>query len=292
MAEKKELNNYFSKNLRYLRENYPTKLTQEKLAEQLTVLCRQDDVKAREVTRNNICSYEDGRAEPKLDILNYIANFFNITVDQLLRIDLALFDLQDIQHKEDIKKYAGGEKMRILTISVDSKGEENIELIPEKASAGYTRGYADESYLRELPRFSIPFLPKNKSYRAFEISGDSMLPIQPNSIVIGEFVENWNRDIKDGDVCIVITKTEGIVLKKVYNRFEKNGTLLLKSTNMIYQPYEVLVDEVMEIWKFALLITKRIPEESTSLEEIKSAYWRLEDDLREIRKSVNRNHLN
>ncbi|MCS7004159.1 MAG: XRE family transcriptional regulator [Cytophagales bacterium] len=291
MADKKDLNKFFSKNLRYLRENYPTKLTQEKLAEQLTLLCRQDDPEAKEVTRNNICSYEDGRAEPKLEILSYIAKFFNITVDHLLRIDLGMYKLEDIQHKEDIKKYASGEKMRILTISVDKKGNENIELVPERASAGYTRGYADESYLRELPRFNLPFLPSNKTYRAFEISGDSMLPIQPNSIVIGEYVENWIRDIKDGDVCVVVTRTEGIVLKKVYNRSEKTGTLLLKSTNMIYQPYEVSIEDIMEIWKFVLLITKKIPEESTSLEEIKNAYWRLEDELRELRKLVTRNYL-
>ena len=60
----------------------------------------------------------------------------------------------------------------------DEEDRENIELIPQKASAGYLNGYADPEYIREQPRFRLPFLPSNATYRAFEISGDSMLPIK------------------------------------------------------------------------------------------------------------------
>jgi phage repressor protein C with HTH and peptisase S24 domain len=272
---------YFSKNLKYLRENQKdTKLSQEKLAQEITKMCE-----SGEVTRSSISSYEDGRAEPKMEVLDKIAKFFNISIDQLISIDLSMHDLEKIQIKRNTSEYASGNNLRILTISTGDDGKENIELVPEKASAGYTKGYADEKYLQELPRFRLPFLPSNKTYRAFEVSGDSMLPILPKSIVVGEFVENW-LTIKDGDICIVVTRGEGVVLKKVYNRVEQDGVFLLKSTNIVYPPFEVDADDVKEIWRFAQLISKQAPEESASLEEIKNAYWRLEDEVREIKKLI------
>ncbi|MCS6833105.1 MAG: S24 family peptidase, partial [Flammeovirgaceae bacterium] len=124
---------------------------------------------------------------------------------------------------------------------------------------------------------------KSKTYRAFEITGDSMLPIQPDSIVVGEYIDNW-YDIKDGTTCIVVTKTEGIVLKQVFNRIKTSKTLLLKSTNILYQPYELNIEHVLEIWKFAAYISKTIPKESyTSLEDLKQVIWRLENEIRELR---------
>jgi len=40
-----------------------------------------------------------------------------------------------------------------------------------------------------------------------------MLPLQPGSLVFAEYVEDWNS-IKDGTICIVVTREDGVVLKK------------------------------------------------------------------------------
>ncbi len=54
---------------------------------------------------------------------------------------------------------------------------------PEKAKAGYKGGFADPDYIRVLPTFQLPFLSRDKKYRTFQISGDSMLPIPDESFV-------------------------------------------------------------------------------------------------------------
>ncbi|NJO02265.1 MAG: XRE family transcriptional regulator, partial [Bacteroidia bacterium] len=174
------------------------------------------------------------------------------------------------------------QNLRVLTITVDQEDQENIELVPEKAAAGYTLGYADPEYLRELPKYQLPFLSQGKTYRAFEITGDSMLPLMPNSIVIGEYIDDWHT-IRDGQVCVLVSKSEGIVLKQVYNKISDRGTFLLKSTNIAYRPYEIFADEVLEIWKFAAYISRDIPEESNTLADLRKAFSRLEDELREIK---------
>lgn len=260
---------YLSKNLKYLRERNG-KQSQENLANSLGI------------TRSAISSYEDGRAEPKLVVMNKIAQYFNITLDQLLNVDLANTSESDIENQKEVKKYASAQNLRILTITVDKEDNENIELVPVKAQAGYTSGYADAGYLQELPKYQLPFLSKGKTYRAFEINGDSMLPLQPNSIVIGEYVDDWSS-IRDAQVCVIVSKNEGVVLKKVFNKINDRGSFLLKSSNIAYRPYEIFADEVLEIWKFAAYISKDLPEESNTVSDLRRAFSRLEDEFREIK---------
>jgi hypothetical protein len=47
-----------------------------------------------------------------------------------------------------------------------------------------------------MPKFYLPMF-KQGTYRAFEIKGDSMLPILSGTIIIGEYLENW-ADVKAG----------------------------------------------------------------------------------------------
>ncbi|TAF65021.1 MAG: helix-turn-helix domain-containing protein [Cytophagales bacterium] len=260
---------FLSKNLKYLRERNKRQ-TQEGLADALGI------------TRSAISSYEDGRAEPKLVVMDRIAQYFNVTLDQLLKVDLSRLTDEEIQQQKEVSKYVSASNLRILTITVDKENNENVELVPEKARAGYAQGYADREYLSNLPKYQLPFLPKGRTYRAFEITGDSMLPLLPNSIVIGEYVTNWN-DIRNGQVCIVVSRNEGIVLKKVYSRVQERGAFLLKSTNVNYRSYEIPVTDVIEMWRFSAYISRDFPEETHSYHELKQAIERIEEEMQEIK---------
>jgi phage repressor protein C with HTH and peptisase S24 domain len=94
----------------------------------------------------------------------------------------------------------------------------------------------------------------------FQISGDSMLSIPDRSWITCEYVEDWNA-IQNGQGYVLITKSEGVVFKRIYNRIKADGTLLLVSNNPIYSPYEIAITEVMEVWKFALRFSDRMVEE-------------------------------
>ena len=62
-----------------------------------------------------------------------------------------------------------------------------FRFVPVKAAAGYLAGYADPEFIDELNTFTLPMLAPGK-YRAFEIVGDSMLPTQSGSVIVGERV--------------------------------------------------------------------------------------------------------
>jgi hypothetical protein len=132
-----------------------------------------------------------------------------------------------------------------------------------KARAGYTTGYADPDFIKVLPAFNLPFLSSSKKYRSFPILGDSMPPVSEGAFVTGEYVQNWNL-LKNGHPYIVVTADDGIVFKMVYNRIEEDGTLLLCSTNPMYKPYTVKVNDVLEIWKFVNYINPTFVEPSNT----------------------------
>ena len=120
---------------------------------------------------------------------------------------------------------------------MDQEENENIELIHQKASAGYLNGFSDPEFISELPKFQLPMLAKNATYRAFEIMGDSMLPLTSGSIVVGKYINSID-DIKNLKTYVLITLNEGIVYKRVFNYLNERVNILV-SDNQAYSAYEM-----------------------------------------------------
>ena len=226
---------FFSTNLKFLRER--KHISQTDLARSL------------ELSRTTLIGYEKN-VQPPFPKLIRIAKYFKVSLDALIRYDLSRlseFQLSEIERGMDVD--ITGKKLRLLTVTTDEQGNENIEMVATKAQAGYANGYADPEFVQQLPKFQLPFLPKNRTYRCFQIKGDSMLPITENAWVTGSFVQDWN-DIKNGTPCIIITKDDGVVFKLVYNRLDEDRSFQLVSSNRVYKPYSVPVENVLEIWRF------------------------------------------
>src|SRR5246127_1472498 len=224
-----------SSNIKFLRKKKG--LTQQQFADQIGI------------KRSLVGAYEEERAEPKYDLLKTIASFFDITVDDFIN--------ETINEKWAPKPKGDPANLRILSISVDKEDNENIEMVPLKASAGYLNGYADPEYVAQLPKFYLPMF-KNGTFRAFEIKGDSMLPLQSGSIIIGEYLENWG-DLKSGDTYVVVSKSEGVVYKRVTGKFKDQKKLKQVSDNPVYEPYEINGEDILEIWKAKAYLSTQLP---------------------------------
>ena len=117
---------------------------------------------------------------------------------------------------------------------------------------GYLEGYADPEYIEQLQKIKLPFLPTG-THRAFPIKGDSMLPVKDGAFVVAKFVDDIN-DVKNGRTYIVLTKDDGLVYKRIYTRPEDQTILVLSSDNKAYQPYEVKLESILELWEFTCCI--------------------------------------
>lgn len=136
-------------------------------------------------------------------------------------------------------------------ITIDIKGRENVVLVPVRARAGYLNGYGDSEYIQSLPVYTLPGL-RNGTFRAFETDGHSMSPTLKNhDIVIGEWVDSIDH-ITDDRIYIIVTKTKGIVVKRVLNRVSKYGFLVCKSDSITnrseYPNLQIYPDDIKELW--------------------------------------------
>ncbi len=252
-----------NENIRVLRKRLS--LTQDQFAQQLGI------------KRSLIGAYEEGRAEPKLELLQKMAEVFSISVDDLIGKE---FTSESVIPD---KRLTRGKD--VVVVTVDATERDNIEFVPLKAAAGYLNGYADVEYVKELPHFNLPIL-KQGTYRAFEISGDSMLPLLPGTIVIGELVDDL-RSIKSGKTYVLITQREGIVYKRVFNYLEENGTLFLVSDNRQYAPYQLSGTEVMEVWMAKAYISVQFPDisdkQEISVEQLAGVVLDLQKEILQLK---------
>jgi transcriptional regulator with XRE-family HTH domain len=248
----------------------------------------QDDVAAAlKIKRSTLSGYENGVGHPNLALLSQFSDYYGVAIDTMIKVDLeslssSQFNLLDRGFDSFIK----GSNLRVLATTIDENNEENIELVNEKASAGYADGFADPEYIRILPTFKLPFLSKQKKYRSFQISGDSMLPIPDGSYVTGEFVQDWTN-LRNHHAYIILTKDDGIVFKVVENLIDEFGKLMLHSLNPLYIPYEIKIDEVSEIWKFVNYINSEIPEPNKEKDELKREVSELKKQVHAIQMKLN-----
>lgn len=216
-----------AKNIRVLRDL--KKLSQEQLAEELGI------------NRSRLGAYEESRNEPPIDLLIRISIYFQVSIDALVRGDFAK------TNPDTLIKI--GKNRTLFPITVDREGNDLIEVVPLKASAGYLNGYADPQFIEELPLMNLPFQIVGK-HRAFGIKGDSMPPLRDGSVVVGKYVEHLD-DIKDGQTFIVLTKSDGLVYKRLYRKGKKEcHAFEFHSDNPFYTPYSVAPEEILEVWSF------------------------------------------
>lgn len=244
-------------NLKYLRKLRGW--TQEEFANKLGI------------KRSLIGAYEEERADPRLDVLEILADMFKLSLDELLLKDLSVTSDNYMAKRRQQKMMSADRNL--------------IHFVPVKAAAGYLASYADTEFIDELNTFTLPML-SGGNYRAFEIIGDSMLPTPSGSIIVGEKIENTS-DIKNSQAYIVVSRNEGIVYKRVEKNNRTKNKLMLVSDNPQYQPYQVNAEDVMELWQAQMVISKVSSQQRWDVNSLASMVNNLQSQVSTLKKKMN-----
>ena len=245
-----------NQNLKYLRKLRGW--TQEEFAQKLRI------------KRSLLGAYEEERAEPRIDVLEVVCDIFKLTLDDILRKDLS-DNKGNYLAKRRAMKLAGGRP--------------DIPFVPIKAAAGYMAGYGDPEFIDELNTFTLPMLAGG-NYRAFEIIGDSMLPTPSGSVIVGEKVDNLD-DVKNNAACIVVSRNEGIVYKRVQKNGRQRNKLTLISDNPSYHPYTVNADDVVEMWQAQVVISKATTQQKWDMNQLTNMVSDLQEQVISLKKRMN-----
>ncbi len=254
---------HLPENIRFLRSK--KQFSQQRIADDL------------EITRVRYAKYEDGTSEPPLDLLNKIARYFGVSVDLLISVDVKKYPV------EDMIKLA--ENKILIPVTVDSDGNNQIEIIPQKASMGYLNGFSDPEYIESLQTISLPFL-RNGKFRAFPADGDSMPPYKDGTYIVGRYVEDLS-ELKTDKTYVFITLNDGITYKRF--QFHEADAICVKADNDFYEPYKIPLTEIKEIWEFACSIsTQEYDPDEFSSHNIQNLFIDIKKDLKNINTQLKR----
>jgi len=245
-----------NQNLKYLRKLRGW--TQEEFARKLRI------------KRSLLGAYEEERAEPRIDVLEVVSDIFKLTLDDLLRKDLS----------DSKSNYLA--KRRAIKLA---SGRSDIPFVPVKAAAGYLAGFADPEFVDELNTFTLPMLAGG-NYRAFEIIGDSMLPTPSGSVIVGEKLENLDA-VKNNVACIVVSRNEGIVYKRIQKNGRAKNKLTLVSDNPVFHPYTVNAEDILEMWQAQVVISKLNTHQRWDMHQLANIVTDLQEQVTSMKKRMN-----
>jgi transcriptional regulator with XRE-family HTH domain len=244
-------------NLKYLRKLRGW--TQEEFAGRLNI------------KRSLLGAYEEERADPRLEVLESVAEVFKLSLDELLLKDLSNQSANYLMKRRQQKMM--------------SADRNTIHFVPVKAAAGYLAGYADSEFIDELNTFTLPML-SGGNYRAFEIIGDSMLPTPSGSVIVGEKVESVD-DVKNNTAYIVISRNEGIVYKRIVKNNKLKNKVSLVSDNPTYQPYQIATEDIIELWQAQVVIGKVTTQQRWDVNSLANLVNNLQDEVSTLKKKMN-----
>ncbi|NDV66325.1 helix-turn-helix domain-containing protein [Bacteroides sp. 224] len=181
-----------------------------------------------QLSRGNISSYEELRAEPKIEVLLKIANYFGIPVADLIEKDLSVNELLHYNTQLVVET----EKLKITQQLV------KVPYIPALYINDYICQYKNEEFFHKLPHLIVP---SNSKFRliAIEVDNRENLPAEFNyqngDILIYEQVikENIHRITHKLGILV---NNEGIKMG-IYKEKENHITLALN--NWIEYPFEI-----------------------------------------------------
>jgi len=94
---------------------------------------------------------------------------------------------------------------------------------------------------------------RNATYRGFQVEGDSMLPnLQPGDWVLARAIESL-EEISPNKIYVVVLQ-DAVLVKKL-DKMPGNNNLTLISLNESYPPYEVVPEQLQELWEVRSKIT-------------------------------------
>lgn len=139
-----------------------------------------------ELTRGNISSYEENRADPKIDTVIQIANYFNIPLNQFITQNISI---------HEILKYKGDKLIEDEKQSINRQ----LKQVPFINEAIYLKCYYGELSFTDLDSFPKLILPEVNNNTMLALGFNPNIPhhealphYQVNDVLIFEEVTHQN----------------------------------------------------------------------------------------------------
>lgn len=205
------------------------------------------------LARPSVGAYEEERAEPKLETVIQIANYFGISIDSLLTKELTINDLYNFNvHLNQEHSEQKQEEPKAVSFSSSIKSV----LVPGDKQLEYIVHINNRDFLAKLPKILIP-KHDDKDLRAFELTTDDMHDnfhgLNLGDLVFGRKLGTPYK-FQNGKAYITITKDK-VITRRVK---VKKEVIELIPDNANFDPIEISKAEIIEAWEVVGYFSKKI----------------------------------
>ena len=95
------------------------------------------------------------------------------------------------------------------------------------------------------------------------------------------------ESVKSNNTYIVVSRNEGIVYKRVLKNNKLKNKLTLVSDNTVFQPYLVNTDDVIEMWKAEMVISKANVQQRWDVNQLAGLVSNLQEQVTVLKKKMN-----
>lgn len=209
-----------------------------------------------DLKRGTLGAYEEGRSEPKIETIIKIANYFSISIDDILTHELTVNEL--LRFKGDLTTFANEVKQDLFP---------SIPFVADFKKNDYVEFYNKPNFIDELPCIQLP-TNADKTLRAFEVSDLEMTNqgkgFYPKDIIIGEKVSVSQIEKLSSGTYVMILTAEKLIFRKL---FLVNGKVNLRAAHDTITDEKIEVSDIKELWQICHVFFKRLPELSNTIEQ-------------------------
>ena len=217
----------------------------------LKKLNQSDFAKLFNVSRASVGSYEEERAEPKIDKIIEIANYFSIDINLLLKKELTVNEISGFKLTDS--KMVNGDDNNLIKKNIDEhvrivyiNNNANLEFIKHIVKAEKWKGKTIE----------LPPSIDSKTTIAFE-HNDNAMSINNEGIAMTDtvFAELINIDKTFNNYTYIVVTKDYIYLRKV---IINDNDITLNAVNLNFQPIIINKNDIIAIYRINAVIKKTI----------------------------------
>jgi len=202
--------------------------------------------------RATLGAYEEGRSEPKIDTIIKVANYFSISIDDMLTKEITV---------NQLLSFDGG-----ITTDVNQvvkAGFTEVPFVNALNSKMFVDDFKTSQNYSSLPTIRIP-VEASSHLLAITVQDLFMVSNEeglfPNDVVVGESIES--EDLTQGDVVIALVN-DALLIRR-YDTSDAGYSLLADHINI--PPITIPYDVAVHFWKVSYVFLKRYPKFASKLE--------------------------
>jgi transcriptional regulator with XRE-family HTH domain len=204
-----------------------------------------DFAKIFSLTRGSIGAYEEGRAEPKIDTIIQLANYFGVSIDAFINKELTVTDLYSL----DLIKEKLNEAHHFSQQSEVAFRKGGIGLVKLSNQMEYVVNLNNKDFIIKLPYIEFPVNFKGTT-RAFELNGSEM-EYHQNGLHHGDILLCLQVDLatkppEKSNVYVIVA--DGRIITRRLKNLD-SAHMHFASDDPNYSDLEISTESILQLWE-------------------------------------------